>query len=66
MHNSDQVRACSTRSSTARSHGCIRLANSAIDWLVHSIGARQVRHGAEPAVPALNRIYGRYAPAGSL
>jgi lipoprotein-anchoring transpeptidase ErfK/SrfK len=24
---------------TARSHGCVRLANSAIDWLVHTIGA---------------------------
>jgi hypothetical protein len=27
---------------TARSHGCIRLANSAIDRLVHLIGARRL------------------------
>jgi lipoprotein-anchoring transpeptidase ErfK/SrfK len=27
---------------SARSHGCIRLANSAIDWLVHSIGAAEL------------------------
>jgi lipoprotein-anchoring transpeptidase ErfK/SrfK len=27
---------------SARSHGCIRLANSAIDWLVHAIGAAQL------------------------
>ncbi|HVY96685.1 MAG TPA: L,D-transpeptidase [Solirubrobacterales bacterium] len=31
---------------TARSHGCIRLANPAIDWLVRSIGA-----GALPGLP---------------
>lgn len=27
---------------TNRSHGCIRLANSAIDWLVHTIGRAQL------------------------
>jgi hypothetical protein len=27
---------------TAQSHGCIRLANTAIDWLVHTIGASQL------------------------
>jgi hypothetical protein len=27
---------------SARSHGCIRLANAAIDWLVHSVGAAQL------------------------
>jgi lipoprotein-anchoring transpeptidase ErfK/SrfK len=27
---------------TARSHGCIRLANTAINWLVHTIGASQL------------------------
>jgi lipoprotein-anchoring transpeptidase ErfK/SrfK len=27
---------------SARSHGCIRLANSAIDWLVHTIGAAEL------------------------
>ncbi len=31
---------------SASSHGCIRVANSSIDWLVHSIGA-----GALPGVP---------------
>jgi hypothetical protein len=29
-----------------RSHGCIRLANAAIDWLVHTIGAAQL-----PGIP---------------
>jgi lipoprotein-anchoring transpeptidase ErfK/SrfK len=27
---------------TARSHGCIRLANTAIDWLLHTIGRAQL------------------------
>jgi lipoprotein-anchoring transpeptidase ErfK/SrfK len=27
---------------TALSHGCVRLANSAIDWLVDSVGANQL------------------------
>jgi len=27
---------------TNRSHGCIRLANTAIDWLVHTIGPTQL------------------------
>jgi hypothetical protein len=27
---------------SARSHGCVRLDNAAIDWLVRSIGARQI------------------------
>jgi hypothetical protein len=27
---------------SARSHGCIRLANNSIDWLVHTIGRNQV------------------------
>lgn len=27
---------------TAQSHGCVRLANTAIDWLVHSIGTAQL------------------------
>jgi hypothetical protein len=27
---------------TARSHGCVRLANTAIDWLVHTIGRAQL------------------------
>jgi hypothetical protein len=31
---------------SARSHGCIRLANAAIDWLVHTIGAAQL-----PGIP---------------
>ncbi len=28
---------------SARSHGCIRLANSAIDWLVHTIGTSRIQ-----------------------
>jgi hypothetical protein len=31
---------------SASSHGCIRVANSSIDWLVHTIGA-----GALPGIP---------------
>jgi lipoprotein-anchoring transpeptidase ErfK/SrfK len=31
---------------SAASHGCIRLANASIDWLVHSIGA-----GSLPGIP---------------
>jgi lipoprotein-anchoring transpeptidase ErfK/SrfK len=27
---------------SARSHGCIRLDNAAIDWLVHAVGAAQL------------------------
>jgi lipoprotein-anchoring transpeptidase ErfK/SrfK len=27
---------------SARSHGCVRLTNVAIEWLVHSIGAAQI------------------------
>ena len=27
---------------SARSHGCIRLANAAIDWVVHTVGAGQL------------------------
>jgi hypothetical protein len=27
---------------SARSHGCIRLANAAVDWLVHAIGAAEL------------------------
>ncbi len=27
---------------SARSHGCIRLGNRAIDWLVHTIGRAQL------------------------
>jgi hypothetical protein len=37
-----EARACSTHSGSARSHGCIRLSNPDIDWLVHSIGAPQL------------------------
>lgn len=35
---------------TARSHGCIRLANRSIDWIVHTIGA-----GALHGIPVLVR-----------
>jgi lipoprotein-anchoring transpeptidase ErfK/SrfK len=31
---------------SARSHGCIRVANSAIDWLVNAIGSTQL-----PGIP---------------
>jgi lipoprotein-anchoring transpeptidase ErfK/SrfK len=31
---------------SARSHGCVRLANEAIDWVVHTIGV-----GALPGIP---------------
>lgn len=31
---------------SARSHGCVRLANSAVDWLVHTIGPAQM-----PGIP---------------
>src|SRR4051794_24802283 len=31
---------------TARSHGCVRMANGAIEWLVHTVGAR-----ALPGIP---------------
>jgi lipoprotein-anchoring transpeptidase ErfK/SrfK len=35
---------------TARSHGCIRLANDAIDWLVHAIGPNRL-----PGTPVVIR-----------
>ena len=33
---------------SARSHGCIRLANTAIDWLAHAVGAARL-----PGIPVL-------------
>jgi hypothetical protein len=40
---------------SARSHGCIRLANSAINWLVHAIGATRV--AGTPGLGVVNLPY---------